>query len=222
MRNKGCAYLFFAIFAIAGLLCGLLGYYLVQDRNHIMQDGIKTTGRVIDLNHSDNMTAPIVRYEDESGNALHYHSSSYTNIDPYEVGQTVTLYYHPSNPEEVILEGDGWLHLLPFLFLITHGGVGFGGLFWLEKQRRLHQWLQQSGTEVQAQFTGIKEVYNKGRYYSVQCEWTDPLSNQSYVFESEQVSRNPIDQIPASKNIRVLIDPNDPKRYWMDITFMNG
>jgi len=220
MKNKGCLYPFFAIFAIAGLACGLAGFWLVKSRYDLMNDGIKTSGTVIDLNHSENTVAPIIGFNDEWGNSLVYNSSNYTSFDPYKVGQKITLYYDPSDPENVTLEGDGWWNWFPFIFLFTHGGVGIGGLYWLEKKRRLHKWLQQSGHEIQARLTNIKETYNKGRYYTLQCEWSDPYTNTLYTFESESMSKNPSDLIAPGSTLRVLIDPANPKRYWMDTAFL--
>jgi len=222
MNRQGCLYPFFAIFAVAGLGCGALGVWMVKSRYHLMNEGIKTTWTVIDLNHSKNNVAPVVGFNDERGNPRVYSSSNYTSFESFEIGQKIDLYYDPSNPEDVTLEGEGWWNWFPFIFLFTHGGVGIGGLYWLEKKRRLHQWLQQSGHEVQAKFTGIKETYNKGRYYTVQCEWTDPYTNTLYTFESESSSKDPSGLIGPSATIRVLIDPNNPKRYWMDTAFLDG
>jgi len=222
MKKQGCLYPFFAIFAIAGLGCGVLGFWLVKSRYDLMNEGIKTTGTVIELNHSKNTVAPVVGFKDEWGNDLVYNSGNYTSFNSFEIGQTVNLYYDPSNPEDVTLDGEGWWNWFPFIFLITHGGVGFGGLYWLIKKRRLQKWLQQSGHEIQARLIQVKETYNKGTYYTLQCEWTDPYTNTLYTFESESMSKNPSDLVATGSNIRVLIDPNNPKRYWMDTVFLEG
>ncbi|MFN0174946.1 MAG: DUF3592 domain-containing protein [Saprospiraceae bacterium] len=222
MKRKGCLYLFFAIFAIAGLGCGVAGFWLVKSRYDLVNNGIKTTGTVIDLNHSKNNVAPIVGFNDEWGNSQVYSSTNYTSLESFEIGQKITIYYDPANPENATLDGEGWWSWFPFIFLFTHGGVGLGGLYWLEKKRRLHQWLQQSGHEVQAKFTGIKDTYNKGRYYSVQCDWTDPYTNVLYTFESDSTSNDPTGLIAQGSKVRVLIDPNNPKRYWMDTAFLEG
>jgi len=220
MQRQGCLYPFFAIFAIAGLVCGAIGFSLVKSRYHLLNEGIKTTGTVIEFDHSKNSVAPVVEFNDEWGNAQVYRSSNYSSLGSYEIGQKVTLYYDPSKPEDATLDGEGWWNWFPFIFLVTHGGVGIGGLYWLEKKRRLQNWLQQSGHEVQAKFTGIKETYNKGRYYSVQCEWTDPYTNLLYTFESDSTSKDPTGLIAQGSTVRVLIDPNNPKRYWMDTAFL--
>ena len=222
MKNQGCIYPFFAIFAIAGLGSGMLGFSMQLDRNHMISAGIKTTGTVVDHAHSKKSVASVVQYKDRNGTTWTYRSHFYTNINPDKIGDVVTVYYDPNNPEDVVLEHEGLSSLLPFIFLFTHGGIGFGGLYWLEKKRRRYQWLQQSGMEVLAQFTGVKETNNKGRYYTVQAEWIDPLSNTKHFFESEALSQNPADFMAIGSSIGVLIDPNKPERYWMDTAFAEG
>lgn len=214
-------YPFFAIFAIAGLVCGMAGFWMVRARFQILHEGVKTSATVIDLNYSKNTVAPILGFKDEWGNDLKYASSFYTNVDPYEIGDQVSLYYLPSNPEKVALKGEGWENWFPFIFLFTHGGVGFGGLYWLEKKRRLYNWLQQQGQELQIPLTTVKESYNKRRYYTLQCAWTDPYTNVQYTFESDALSYNPSDSIALGSSVRVLIDPDNPKRYWMDTAFLD-
>ncbi|MDO8367223.1 MAG: hypothetical protein Q7T20_10525 [Saprospiraceae bacterium] len=63
---------------------------------------------------------------------------------------------------------------------------------------------------------------NKRRYYSLHCEWIDPYTNTMHTFKSGYISENPSDLIAPGATLRVLIDPNNPKRYWMDTAFLEG
>ena len=222
MKNRGCLYPFFALFALAGLFCGVLGVSLAYQHYRDIQEGVKVTATVSDLDYSANMVAPVYQFEDEQGDTVTVHSTVYTSINPAEIGDEVVLYYNPENPEEFALNEWEWLSLLPFLFLFTHGGVGFGGLYWLEKKRRLDRWLQQYGHEIVAKWTKIRERYNKRRYYIIECEWTDPYTKTVYTFESDAMTTNPADQLPPGFSIRILIKPENPKEYWMDTAFLDS
>ncbi len=118
MNKQIFLYPFFSIFALAGLLCGVVAFNSWTSRNLLLSQGQKTIGTVIDLNHSKNMTAPIIGFKDQNGSSHVFHSSTYTNLDPYQIGQEVEIYYDPANPEAVLLEDAGWIHWLPFLFLL--------------------------------------------------------------------------------------------------------
>jgi len=215
-------YLFFSVFAFAGLICGAVGVSSLMSRDQIMSKGDKAIGTVIDLDSSNNMTAPIIGFRDSQNRSHVYHSSTYTSIDPYQIGAEVSLYYDPANPEEVTLSDDDFFVWFPFIFLFTHGGVGFGGLFWLERKRRLKNWLDGQGQEIMASFTEVKESHHKGRYFTLICTWTDPYSNIPYTFRSEISRKNPSDYIGMGALVRVLIDPANPKRYWVDNSFAEG
>lgn len=222
MKPKGCMYFFFGIFAAAGLLCGVLSLGLVYQRYQITSGGIHTKGRVVDLLHSKSSVAPVVSYLDEQGVEHLYESSSYTSINAPGIGDTLSVYYRPGNPEDVELEGEGWFNLFPLIFFFTHGGVGFGGLYWLEKKRRMYNWLKQNGHAIEAKLVEIRHGAHKGRsYYTLRCEWKDPYTQELYHFESESLSQDPSGRLPTGSTVGVLIDPDKPKRYMMDVSFLD-
>ncbi|MFN0037152.1 MAG: DUF3592 domain-containing protein [Saprospiraceae bacterium] len=229
MNKTGCLYLFFALFALAGLGSGFLGITQLISHHRIQNDGVKTTGTVVGLRESHSnkgtaMYAPIVEFRDSNGDIAVYNSNSYTNVDPYRVGDRVTLWYAPSNPEwDVVLEGSNLEIYLPFLFLFTHGGIGIGGLVWFERKRRLRKWLMEQGQEVNARFVCVDANRGKSTTYTLVCEWKDPFTGIIYEFKSDSLSKNPENFVsPKSESLRVLIDPANPKRYWVDMGFMGA
>ncbi|MBK6997709.1 MAG: DUF3592 domain-containing protein [Lewinellaceae bacterium] len=227
MKSQGCLYPFFAIFALAGLGCGVWGITNLISHNRIKNEGVKTTGTVISLRESHSgkgstTYAPVIEFRDTDGNLTVYNSSTYTNVDPYKVGSRVELWYLPSNPEwDVVIEGDNWWIYFPFIFLLTHGGVGITGLVWLERKRRLHKWLHEQGQEVNARFLRVDVSRGKSTTYTLVCEWKDPFTSIIYEFKSDSISKNPEEFVSSSsESLRVLIDPANPKRYWVDMGFM--
>ena len=143
-------YIFFGIFALAGLVCGIVGAYLTWE---------------------------------------HYNS-----ITP---------------PEQPV-----WINFFPFIFLFTHGGVGFGGLYWLEKKRRQKNWLTNHGLEIWATITEIQEKKQKIHFYTLIAKWKDPYTGIEHLFTTRYLNPKTA-RVPAvGSKIPITIDPNNPKRYW--------
>lgn len=216
MKQSFFGYLFFTLFAFAGLACGAASAYMFYQRYRLMHSGEQATGKVIDLNYSrsknSTTVAPVIAFTTRGGERVVYHSNIYTSVNPFEIGDETTLWYNPRDPQDVALEKSGLFPILiTLLFCCTHGGVGFGGLIWMWRKRRLEQWLNEHGREVKALVTGIRHL-PKGRY-AVDCSWTDPYSRQTYTFSSEQLSYNPEGQFPPNALVGVLIDAEDPRRY---------
>jgi len=111
-------YLFFSVFALAGLACGVAGAYMILEH---FEGGIP-----------------------------------------------------PDQP--------GWFSFFPFIFFFTHGGVGFGGLYWLEKKRRQKNWLANHGQEVWATITEIQEKKQKIHFYTLVAKWKDPHTGIEHLF----------------------------------------
>ncbi len=224
MNRQGCLYPFFAIFAFAGLACGYWGISGLLSRQRILSEGIKTTGTVIDLNRSSKgSVAPIIGFQDEKGLQVVYHYNVYTSTGAYELGQKIPLWYLPSDPtSEVAFDETDWTVFFPFIFLFSHGGVGIGGIVWLERKRRLRKWLNEQGQEVSARFTKMDVHRGKSTSYSILCEWNDPYTGTVHEFKSEYLSSNPEAMLPPPGGmVRVLIDPANPKRYWVDTAFLD-
>jgi len=221
--NKAGFYLFFGIFALAGLICGAWGTYNLYTDYTIKNEGIKAIGTIVHLNSSGkgDTYAPVVEFRDELGYKVVYTASVYTNMVSYQIGQQVPLWYMTTDPEhEVYLEGMGWMGYFPFIFLFTHGGVGIGGLVWMEIKRRKINWLKNFGQAVKARYTGSKNVSGKRPAFKAKCEWNDPYTQTLYQFESERMSVNPDSFLSPNSQILVLIDPANPKRYWVDMAFL--
>ncbi len=222
-NRPGCLYGFFAIFALAGLACGAWGVAGLVSRNRILNEGIKTTGTIVELARSSkgSSVAPVIAFRDSRGDSVVYRSNFYSGVSDYHIGQEMVVQYLPTNPEEdVVVGGMGWTAFFPFIFLLTHGGVGFGGLFWLERKRRRQKWLLEHGQEVKARLVKVNTHQGKSTTrYTLTCEWADPFTGQTHTFESESVPYNPADWVAQhGGSVRVLIDPAKPKRYWVDVS----
>jgi hypothetical protein len=60
-----------------------------------------------------------------------------------------------------------------------------------------------------------------GLRYVLQAKWTDSRSGIEYFFESAPLADNP-ERHARGRAIPVFIDPQDPQRYRMDLSFLPG
>ncbi|HNG90595.1 MAG TPA: hypothetical protein PK858_10330, partial [Saprospiraceae bacterium] len=77
--------------------------------------------------------------------------------------------------------------------------------------------LLNNGQEVSATLVRVATHQSKSdTYYTIVSEWKDPLSGEIYTYTSDSQRSDPTGWLAEQGNlVQVLIDPNDPKRYWM-------
>jgi len=124
---------------------------------------------------------------------------------------------------------------LNFAFPFFSGGMALGGIIFLtaglvfllspiikeNKKRRLLQ----SGIPIETTFLSVDlnwhlEINNQHPYI-IQSVGVD-TNGQQRIFKSENIWFNPQPFIYQNQKIKVLIDPNNPKKYWMDISFLEN
>ena len=83
-------------------------------------------------------------------------------------------------------------------------------------------WLMLNGRPIDATFSGVignpSLVATGKSLLLVGAQWTDPATGQLCQFMSDDLWTDPSSQI-TNHTIRVLVDPKNMKRYWMDLTF---
>ena len=55
--------------------------------------------------------------------------------------------------------------------------------------------------------------------WRISSQWLDPVANKLRVFYSENLWFDPTSFV-TRKQVTVLLDPKDPKRYYMDVSFL--
>jgi hypothetical protein len=224
--------IFTYVFGGIGLLLLAISGFLVYNHQRFMGSALKGHGEVIRLeyhrssNGSGGTYYPVVRYTTQDGKEIEFTSSSGSNPASYEEGEKVNVMYNPKNPQEVSLPDffSQWGAALIVGFIgAVFGSVGFGFGFYELKRKKDIQWLNMFGTPVQADYKGVKLntslTVNGRNPYRIHCQWIDNKTNTLYVFESDDIWFDPSGYIPSDK-LKVLIDTQNPKRYYLDISFL--
>jgi hypothetical protein len=213
--------LFIAVFGGFGLTFLAIGGFLAHSSLAFRDGAQSAEGRVIELDGGK----PVVEFDTPDG--THRVTGSVSSDPPaYEVGENVTVWYPPDAPEAARI--DGWLErwFLPTLFGglgAVFAGIALGFLVAARRRRRLHEWLRQFGTKVQAKYTGVMHdtsVRINGRHpWRLTAQWQHPATGIVHVFESDTLFFDPSDYV-RGETVDVWIDPNDPRRHHLDTDFL--
>ena len=89
--------------------------------------------------------------------------------------------------------------------------------------QRKKTYLMAYGNAIETDLQGVErntslEVNGK-HPWRINSQWLDPVANKLRVFHSENLWFDPA-KFLAGKQITVLLDPNNPTRYYMDVTFL--
>ena len=221
MEKPGLGYFLTGLFALVGLVTGVLFFSELYSRFRITKYGVETTGVVVEVKRKNSkgslLTAPVIEYKTAAGSTELYDSDMYSNLVKYEEGEEVKLHYDPDNPQKILLGKGGWLQIsLFFTFFVLFSVFGFWGLWWVDWYRRRDNWLNENGQEIQALYVGTKTGMGQHR---VLCEWQDPTTERLYQFLGDWNTGIESNTIPPGTLIPVLINADDPQhRYRVDVS----
>jgi hypothetical protein len=139
-------------------------------------------------------------------------------------GEKVMIWYDKANPQKIDF-GDSIGYNLR--------GAFFGGIFFFLGIYLLirgilsdigNKNLIKSGMKIAAEFVSVdrNEKYRMGdkNPWVIKCRWVDNRNNQEYYFVSKDYTIDPAPYLNGRYHIDVFIDPLDPRKYFMDTSFM--
>jgi hypothetical protein len=148
------------------------------------------------------------------------------SVNAYRVGHKLRVLYEIDDPEHARIDvikqqWDGPIILTVWgLIFALLGGIP---LYLRARKKRRADWLKLNGQSVDANLSGVLRnmnlAINGKNPYRIGAQWTDPATGQSCQFLSDNLWIDPSAEL-TSRTIRVLIDPRDAKRYWMDLDFL--
>jgi hypothetical protein len=223
--------LFSSIFAGVGLVMLSVSGYLFYQENEFLQHAQVGSGTVIALGRSTSSKGgvtyyPVVSYRTSNGTVEEFSSLVSSNPAAYDVGEKVEVYYDPNRPQSAEIRGffTQWFVVLIFggLGLVfTSIGVGIGVS--LLNTKRKDQWLTQNGRRIEALIQSVElntsyQVSGKSPFV-IYGQWLNPQTKQVHVFKSHSIWYDPSSYL-SGNTIQVFIDERNPKRYYVDTTFL--
>lgn len=218
------------IFLPMGLLfVGIAGWIWLEDQA-IAENGLRGRGTVIELARSRNSDGdvtyrPIVEFFDSNRTRHEFTGQVGSSPPSYSVGEKVEVIYPPGEPGRAIIDSFFDRFFLPMMF----GGIGSvfalvgGGLLLAHfRRKKIIAGLRQNGLPIQAIFLetyrDTSVAVNGRNPYRLVCEATHPATGKMQEFKSEAIWRNPFDKFKEGDKIRVLVNPAQPKQYFVDLT----
>ncbi len=224
-KKKGVAGIFviivFALFSTVFLLIGVFGKMSVDS---FMSTAEKTDARITEIEvyyHKDSDGDRHKRhrvYVEYTVDGISYDAklNSY-NSTMYE-GKIIEVYYDPDNPEK-IMSDDSTL----FIVFMCVGGV-FAAItvavaITIIVTSRKHKNLITDGTPYTGTIIDVRMItnikVNGGHPYRADCEVINPITQERYLFSSENVYSDIRHLIGAP--VVVYMDNRDPSKHYVDI-----
>lgn len=220
------------IFSLVGLVALILLFFAISSTQEFIKNSEIAEGEIYDMvrrvSRSDGREQvsyyPMVRFRTKSGEIIEFQSN--TTSSGMHKGQKVAVRYLPEEPQNASLGDTFSLWFLVFmagLFALVFGGIG-GALVWIGFRPIIRKRQAQNfKLEVEARITEVAidgSFRSNGRSpYVIHAEWYDKSSNTVYTFKSDYFWYNPATYL-EEEHIKVKVDAQNPKRYWMDTDFL--
>ena len=220
------------LFTIVGLGLLIGAFFIYKNNVAFIESAIETDGTVVELvrvRSSDSSSyyyKPVVNFKTENGELTEFISSTGSNPASYSKGEQVKILYLATDPQSAKIKG---------FFSIWGAAIILGGIgcvFFLVgltmfltsmfKNRKV-EYLKQHGKPVETIFQSVElnrglEV-NGRNPFRVLTQWQNPTTSEIHIFESNNIWFDPTEYI-AEKPITVFIERNNPKSYFVDLSFL--
>lgn len=188
-------------------------------------------GKVIDLERSRSGDSssyhPVVKFRTAAGQERTFRSSTGTNPPSYRVGEAVEVLYSESEPSDARIRGFFSLWGGPLivggmgmLFMLLGGGIVYARR--ASTQRAIE--LRRGGRPVQTRFQSVEQntgtKMNGRSPWRIVTQWKNPSTGEIHVFNSDDIWYDPTPHLQAGHELTVFIDRANPRRYYMDTSFL--
>jgi hypothetical protein len=214
-----------------GMLVG--SFFAFADTRSFISRAAETEGRVIALDRSRSGSGsssttyrPVVEFTSGTGKRIEFTSNVGSNPPSHRVGDSVKVLYNPADPDSARIKSffQLWFVFIIFFVLgLIFAAIGLTMILVRARGGKRAEWLRGHGRRLQTAVKGVELnrsfTVNGRSPYQIISQSPDPASNTVRVFQSENIWFDPSDYIKG-EIIDVLVDPKNPKKYVMDISFL--
>lgn len=221
-----------AVFSTIGVGMLVGSFFIFSNTNSFIGGAAEADGRVIELERSRFSSSssttyrPVVEFTTATGKRIEFTSSVGSSPPSHRVGEPVKVLYNPADPQGARIKSffQLWFgFLIVFAIGLIFAAIGLTMIFVRARGRKRAEWLRLHGRRMKTAFKGVQlndSVRVNGRSpYQIVSQSSDPASNTVRLYQSENIWFDPSEYIKGEV-IDVLVDPNDPRRYIMDISFL--
>lgn len=218
------------LFSIVGVALLVGALFVYKNTSDFLLDAVSAQGTIIDLVQSTNSESvsyhPIVKFIDADGQVVEFTSSTGGSASSYPLGDLVEVLYLPHDVKDARIKS--FFALWGASVLMAALGAGFvliGAIIFLfgMLRGRKKAYLQRSGVAVDTQIQAVELnpslSMNGQNPFVILCQWLNPVTQQVHVFQSENIWFDPSPYINQDA-IKVLIEKDNPKKYYVDISFL--
>lgn len=213
-------------FLILGLTFIAFTILVVVNTRNLIARADTAQGTVVRMLSDRDGYTPVVRFRTAKGKEITFEELGKEKPAPYAIGDRVQVLYPPQSPRNARIDSYSSLWGLPTIVGIL--GVAFatagGGMFlygMLGKRKKEH--LLAYGNAVETEFQGVERngalEFNGKNPWRISSQWVNPATDKLRIFYSENLWFDPT-RFVTKKQLTVLLDPEKPERYYMDISFL--
>lgn len=209
----------------------VIGAFLIyQSTSSFLVGATTAEGTVVKLIQSGTGKSarykPVVHYIDQTGQTIEFVSQNGSNPPSYSRGQRVEIVYHPMEPQNARI--NDFFSLWGGTLAMGGMGVGLvlvgtGIMLWDTLKRRKDSYLKKSGTPIETEYQRVElntALMVNGRHpFVVLTQWKNLSTSELHTFRSHNLWFDPSSYL-KDKRITVFIEKDNPKKYYVDLSFL--
>jgi len=213
-------------FLVIGLALATVAVLIVMNTRKFIARAESARGTVVEMAGDRDGYAPVVKFRTAKGRERSFEEAGRSNPPSYAVGERVQVLYDPKHPDDARIDSFSDLWALPMILGgmgVLFAGIGGGVMLFGMSGRRRKEYLLAYGTAIETELQGVERngalEFNGKNPWRVATQWLNPDTNKLRIFYSENLWFDP-SRFVTQKRVTVLLDPKNPKRYYMDISFV--